>query len=84
MTRATPQWFADVEAVKPRALAALDKVDFYPPQCESSSQSSVYIADGQPVIDWKLSLPHAQSGVSLDNEAGEYPFLPCTMKQDVR
>ena len=32
--RATPQWFADVEAVKPRALTSLGMVDFYPPQCE--------------------------------------------------
>lgn len=30
---ATPQWFADVEAIKPRAIQALEQVDFYPPQC---------------------------------------------------
>ena len=34
--RATPQWFADVEAIKPRALKALGSVKFYPPQCEPS------------------------------------------------
>lgn len=33
--RATPQWFADVEAIKPRALKALEAVKFYPPQCVS-------------------------------------------------
>lgn len=32
--RATPQWFADVEAIKPRALQALNNVSFFPPQCE--------------------------------------------------
>lgn len=33
--RATPQWFADVEAVKQPAMESLDRVNFIPPQCKS-------------------------------------------------
>jgi isoleucyl-tRNA synthetase len=36
--RATPQWFADVEAIKERAVAAMDEIDFYPPICELPAQ----------------------------------------------
>lgn len=34
--RATPQWFADVSAIKPMVHKSLEDVQFYPPQCKSS------------------------------------------------
>ena len=34
--RSSPQWFANVEAVKPTALRAIEGIDFKPSQCEPS------------------------------------------------
>ncbi len=35
VTRATPQWFADVEALKPAADAAMRGIKYKPEHCES-------------------------------------------------
>jgi isoleucyl-tRNA synthetase len=40
IVRATPQWFADVTSIKPMVQKALDKVEFYPPQCELNTVPS--------------------------------------------
>lgn len=34
IVRATPQWFADLTAIKPMAQKSLDFVDFHPAQCK--------------------------------------------------
>ena len=39
-SRATSQWFANLDAIKDDAIAALKDVRFYPPQCESLSTPS--------------------------------------------
>ncbi|WWD18679.1 hypothetical protein CI109_103133 [Kwoniella shandongensis] len=64
--RATPQWFADVEAVKQDAVSALESVNFHPPQsfvmsrsewCISRQRSwgvpipALFDPSGQPVMD---------------------------------
>lgn len=35
-SRATPQWFADIDAVKSDALKAMDDIKFHPERCELS------------------------------------------------
>jgi isoleucyl-tRNA synthetase len=50
--RATPQWFADVEAIKERAAAAMNRIDFHPSVCERSALNIQWnLAYNQPCID---------------------------------
>lgn len=41
MIRATPQWFADVETLKPDAVAAIEKINFVPPHGRNRLSATV-------------------------------------------
>lgn len=72
IVRATPQWFADVSSIKPMVHESLDKVEFYPAQCEFPLDCANQLA-----IGWKRSSMDEQNGAYRDSVAGVCQYQPC-------